>query len=416
MKDFRHASGKLDDNCFYGREHEIYILLNNINLRQHTALIGQRQFGKTALVLKALDRHPSNVLKAHVDLTRKATLHEAAHSMLNQFMLENFGIKRFLVMAQVDFGELMKRVLSFVGGVKKIKLKDYEVELREINLLATDTASAKSIDLFVSAVEFIDSVATKMEKPAVLFIDEFQRIAQFPEVKVNDVLWPLRSAIQDCNSTTLFVAGSKPSVLKNLISEPDSAFFNSFIINDIYGIDEKDFIDHFSQVCSTYGVRDIPQATKFVFAVFAGIPSYLSLFGRKLFDEVKRKKKLETELYFKALEETFFELSYAFRLFEEKINEIQNGLIVYKNIFAGENAKAEAIRLSGTTSANIQNVTIHKMLENGFIVRVAHGEYRVVDNALGYYMAEITTQEQFKTLYDDGVLVSILGISSQSSN
>jgi AAA+ ATPase superfamily predicted ATPase len=411
MKDFRHASGMLDNNCFYGRDDEISILINNIKLRQHTALIGQRQFGKTALVHKAIERYPIKVLKADVDLTRKATLHEAAHFLLNNFMLENFGIKRFLVMAQMDFAGLMTQAFSFMGDVKKIKLKDYEIELREINLLASETASVKSIDLFVSTVEFIDSVATKMEKPVVLFIDEFQRIAQFPEVKTNDVLWPLRSAIQNCKSTTLIVAGSKPSVLKNLISEPDSAFFNSFIINDIHGIKEEDFLAHFNEVCDTYKVINIPKASKFVYDIFSGMPSYLSLFGRKLFDETKLKKKLETEMYFKVLEETFYESYTAFRLFEEKINEIPNGLIVYKEIFAGENPKMEAVRLSGTTAANIQNVTISKMLENGFIVRKGHGEYEVVDSALGYYMAEITSQEQFKNIYEDKVLSSMLGIN-----
>jgi hypothetical protein len=141
------------------------------------------------------------------------------------------------------------------------------------------------------------------------------------------------------------------------------------------------------------------------------MPSYLSLFGRKLFDETKLKKKLETEMYFKVLEETFYESYTAFRLFEEKINEIPNGLIVYKEIFAGENPKMEAVRLSGTTAANIQNVTISKMLENGFIVRKGHGEYEVVDSALGYYMAEITSQEQFKNIYEDKVLSSMLGIN-----
>ncbi len=414
MQDFRHASGKLDNNCFYGREDEISLLINNIDLRQHTALIGQRQFGKTALVHKAIERHPAKALKAHVDLTRKATLHEAAHFLLNDFMLDNFGIKRFLVMAQMDFPALMKQAFSFMGGVKKIKLKDYEIELREINLLAAEAASAKSIDLFVSAVEFIDSVGVKMEKPVVLFIDEFQRIAQFPEVKTTDVLWPLRSAIQDCKRTTLIIAGSKPTVLKNLISGPDNAFFNSFIINDIYGIEEDAFLEHFEQVCATYKVSNILVATKFVFGIFKGMPSYLSLFGRKLFDEAKLKKKLDTEMYFKAIEETFAESTSSFRLFEEKINEIPNGLIVYKEIFAGGNAKMEAVRLSGTTAANIQNVTIGKMLENGFIVRSGYGEYAVVDSALGYYMAEITTREQFKNIYEDKVISSMLGITQRN--
>lgn len=411
MKDFRHASGRLEDNYFYGRGDEIALLHNNINMRQHTALIGLRQFGKTALAHKAIEKHISTPLKAHVDLTRKATLHEAAQAMLNEFMQENFGIKRFLVMAQVDFGGLLKNAFSFIGGVKKMKLKDFEVELKEISILAADSSNAKSIDLFVSAVEFIDNVATKLEKKAVLFIDEFQRIAQFPEVKTKDVLWPLRSAIQDCKSTTLIVAGSKPSVLRDLITTPESAFFNSFMIYDIHGIKSDDFYDHFKQVCSTYGVADIPQATQFAFKVFNGMPSYLSLFGRKLFDEVTRKKGFDTDTYFKALEDTFTDLSDVFRLFEEKINDIPYGLIVYKAIFADENPKSEAVRLSGTTSANIQSSTINKMLENGYILKRGHGDYQVVDTALGYYMAEITTAEQFKTLYDDQVLASMLGLN-----
>ena len=59
----------------------------------------------------------------------------------------------------------------------------------------------------------------------------------------------------------------------------------------------------------------------------------------------------------------------------------------------------------------IQNNTINKMIENGFIVREGRGDYRVVDTVFGYYMAEITTREQFKVIYEDKVISSMLGIT-----
>lgn len=40
------------------------------------------------------------------------------------------------------------------------------------------------------------------------------------------------------------------------------------------------------------------------------------------------------------------------------------------------------------------------------IVRSKHAEYEVIGSALGHYMAEITTQEQFKNIYEDKVLSS----------
>lgn len=414
MQDFRHVSGPLEDRFFYGRDDEIAILHNNIGLRQHTALIGQRQFGKTALVRKAIERHPLKPLKAYVDLTRKVTLHEAARVLLDTFMEDNFGIKRFLVVFRADPTTFMKNIFNSLNVIKKIKLSEFEIELKEINALASDTTNSKSIDLFVGAIEFIDKVATMLDKSVVLFIDEFQRVSQFPEVKTSDVLWPLRSVIQDSKSSTLIVAGSKPTVLKSLISAPDSAFLHSFIIQDVYGVKDEDFMGHFAEVCKTYKVSDAPEITNFVFHIFGGMPSYLSLFGRKLFDEVNRTKKLETWMYFKALQDTFSELSSPFRMFGEKLSEIPNALIVYRAVFSGENPKAEAVRLSGTSDANIQNTTINRMIENGYIIREDRGVYRVVDSALGYYMAETTESEQFQTLYENKVIADILGISPQT--
>ncbi len=411
MKDFRHSSGPLDDDYFYGRDDEIAMLHNNINIRQHTALIGQRQFGKTALIHKAIERHSDKPLKAHIDLTRKATLHEAAKVMIDSFMVDNFGIKRFLIMASMDLSSMLKSMLGGFAIVKKVKLLEFELELKEISVLASDTSGAKSIDLFVSALEFIDAVAQRLEKKVVIFIDEFQRIKQFPEVKSNDVLWPMRSAIQNSTSSTLIIAGSKPTVVKEIISSPDSAFLHSFVITDITGVKEVDFCNHFTEVCATYGVSDIPNITHFIYSVCSGMPSYLSLFGRKLFDAVKRKRKLETDMYFKALEDMFTDITGTLRLFEEKISEIPHALIVYKAIFAGENAKSEAMTYSGTSDANIQTNTINKMIDNGFILRAERGVYYVVDTALGYYMAEITTAQQFKTLFEDQLMAAHLSVT-----
>lgn len=408
MKDFRHSSGPLEDNYFYGRSQEISILHNNINLRQHTALIGQRQFGKTALIHKAIERHPSHPLKAYIDLTRKATLHEAAKVMLDSFMVDNFGIKRFIIMASMDLPAMLKNILSGLGSVKKVKLKDFEIELKEISAMVNDTSGTKSIDLFVSAIEFIDAVAKKMEKQVVIFIDEFQRIKQFPEIKSNDVMWPLRSAIQNSTSSTLIIAGSKPSVVKEMILGPDSAFLHSFVVQDIHGVGEMDFMDHFESVCATYGVSNIPLHTKYVYDVCSGMPSYLSLLGRKLFDEVKRRRKLEADMYFKALEDMFLEISGTLRLYEEKMSEIPYALIVYKAVFAGENPKSAAVKFSGTTDGNIQNNTIAKMIEQGFIFKMDRASYKVFDTILGYYMAEIVNAEQFKNLFEDRVILGHL--------
>lgn len=403
-KDFRHTSGPLDDSFFYGRTDEIEMLINNINIRQHSALIGQRQFGKTALVHKAIEKHPGKPLKARLDLTRKATLHEAAETMIDAFMLENFKIQRFIVMARVDPVTVMKNLFSGIGIVKKVKISEFEIELREINLLAAEKEANKSIDLFVKAVEFIDAVAVKLEKKAVIFIDEFQRISQFPEVKGKDVLWPLRSAIQDSKAITLIIAGSKPSLLKDIISSPDSAFLHSFVITDIYGVKEEEFTEHFKEVCESYKVSDIPEATKFIYDICGGMPAYLSLFGRKLFDEVRRKRSLTTEMYFKAVEDMFSETISSLRMFEDKINNIPYGLLVYKSISAGLNPKAEAVRLSKTSEANIQSNTINKMIDNGFIVREGRGSYRVVDTVLALYMDDIMTQDQFMNLFRDKIL------------
>ena len=406
-KDFRHTSGNMEDKFFYGRKDEINTLHVNIDIRQHTALIGQRQFGKTALVFKAVSRHKDKPLLAHIDLTRKATLLEAAKIFIDSFMSENFGLKRFVIMARTNPSDLFKKMLNSVNIVKKIKFDKFELEINEISSLASVNDGSKSVDLFVSVVELIDAIAEEVDKKVVVFIDEFQRLVDLPEAKNSDVMWPLRSAIQDSKNITLIVAGSKPTVVKKIISEPDSAFLHSFIIENIYGINEDDFLSHFKEVCDTYLVHDLKEVTKFIYNICGGIPSYLSLFGRKLFDNVRKKKSLKQEMYFIALEEMFLELNSALRLQEDKLNEIPHALIVYKNIFAGENPKNEASTLTQTSTNNIQNNTIRKMEEYGFIIKIGRGIYSVIDNVLGYYMGEIVTREQFETLYKEEVYRSL---------
>jgi len=406
-KDFRHTSGALDDDFFYGREIEISELHNNINIRQHTALIGQRQFGKTSLVFKAVARHPDSPLLAHIDLTRKATLSEAAKVLIDTFMAENFGIKRFIVLAMTAPGTLFEHIIKPISLVKKIKLKEFELEIKELGQLAALEAGNKSVDLFVSAVEFIDAISVRLDKKVVIFIDEFQRLVAFPELKEADVMWPLRSVIQNSKVATLIVAGSKPSVVKHIINDPEGAFLHSFIERTIYGVARTDFVEHFAEVCQTYKVDNIPALTSFVYALCGGIPSYLSLFGRKLFDAVARRKSLWPEMYFDAIDEMFRATSGTHRAMEERLSEINMGLVVYKAVFSGKNPKTDAVRLSGTSEANIQNNSIRRLEEEGYIVKIARGEYRVVDPVFGFFLAEINDSEQFGNIYQDILFRSI---------
>ena len=411
-KDFRHTSGALEDRFFYGREDEIENIHTNIDIRQHTALIGQRQFGKTSLILKAIEKDQHKPLLAHIDLTRKGTLAEASKVLIDSFMSDNFGLKRFLIMATTNPTELFKKFVASINKfnpINKIKIDSFELEIKELSLLATMEDAQKSIDLFVNTIELIDEIATQTQKQVVIFIDEFQRIVEFPEVRNSDFMWSFRSAIQDSKNITLIVAGSKPSVVKSIISNPDGAFLHSFLTENIYGIKEADFVSHFNSVCSTYSVIGDTEVTKFVHSICSGIPSYLSLFGRRLFNNVKKTKVLTREMYFIAIEEMFLEINSTLRLQEEKLNEIQYAILVYSNIFLGENPKKSAAQLSDTSEQNIQNNTLKKMEELGYINKIARGEYKVIDNIMGYYIAEITTREQFENLFKDKVLQSYIG-------
>ncbi len=151
MKDFRHTSGSLDDDYFYGRKDEIELIHSNINMRQHTAFIGQRQFGKTALILKAIEKFEQDIVFAHLDLTRKATLEESAKVLLDTFMQKNFGIKRFLLKAGTDFSNIEDAIINGVKNIKKLKLSHFEVDIKEAIALSTAN-DAKKVLSFLSAL------------------------------------------------------------------------------------------------------------------------------------------------------------------------------------------------------------------------------------------------------------------------
>ncbi len=403
-KDFRHTSGALEDRFFYGRENELKIFFRYIDNRQHTALIGQRQFGKTALILKAMERHESKPLKAHIDLSRKSSLQESSKILIDSFMENNFGMKRFLVYLLTDFTGVVGKVLNSPGSIiKKLKLKDYEVELKELQSAISNEING--IDLFAKAIEFIDTVAITNQTKSILFIDEFQRLKNMPEVKSDweENLWAIRSAIQDTKLTTVIVAGSQPTIINEMLLGKKSPFLNSFKITKIDIIEKRAFEEHFNDVCKTYNVSNIEPLTSFAYKVCGGVPSYLSLFGVNLFDEVVKNDILNTDMYFNSLEKTINDLSDRFQTIEEKIDNIAHGLIVYKSIYKGNNPLEEAHILSGTSKQNIQNNTINKLLERGFIKKLSRGLYKVVDNMFGLYLTEQEKSEQLKLAYEEEV-------------
>lgn len=114
------------------------------------------------------------------------------------------------------------------------------------------------------------------------------------------------------------------------------------------------------------------------------------------------------EMFFVALEEMFLELTSTLRLQEERLSDINNALIVYLDIFNGKNPKRRAAKLSETSEQNIQNNTLKKMEEFGYIKKITRGEYQVIDTVLGHYMNESVNREQFENTYKEKVIANLV--------
>lgn len=196
---------------FVGREKELAILMEYIKMGQSVVLVAPRRFGKTSLVLEALNRlSEEGFYTAYIDVFTNPGI-DMLSATITQEVLKNHKLNQQFARAKS----------SAVQMLRNLKLKTVIDDFQFIIGFADQ--SANEWDLIAESIDFVDAFAQKHDKQMVCAYDEFGDIGKFD--RKDDLVKLFRAKIQTHKQSTYIFSGSYESVMQHMFVSNKAPFY-----------------------------------------------------------------------------------------------------------------------------------------------------------------------------------------------
>jgi DNA-binding MarR family transcriptional regulator len=200
------ASGK----AFCNRKEELQRIYYNIKDASPTLLVSPRRYGKTSLVLKACEDMKKPY--SHVDLYKALSEEDIVQFILN-------GIGQLLGQIENTPEKLMKVATEFFSGFQlKFILESYGLAVE------FGRKRRNSVELVLAALERLDKHAQKRKKHVILFLDEFQVLAEIAHNNAMEAA--IREAAQKAKQVSYIFSGSNRHLIEAMFNDKKRPFYN----------------------------------------------------------------------------------------------------------------------------------------------------------------------------------------------
>ena len=245
---FFESSKPVTGSFFFNRDRELKELINSVNLlkkgsTKYLALIGQRKTGKTSLLRQFMEEvDATDVIFFEIDCwEKKPTPRTFFQDYLIQ-VLDGFIHKRY----PNRFRMSIKANLA-----NEINLLTMLADLRSLKIASIDSATESLLELrsnhlsdtlFSEIIDFPEKLAQEEGVYFVSVIDEFQELTDLNRFKhirknIGDIYAFLRASWQRHQRVNYIVAGSKITMMKEIITQERAPFFQHFKIIEIGDFD-----------------------------------------------------------------------------------------------------------------------------------------------------------------------------------
>lgn len=246
--------GNIPSEFFCDRENETARLVREITGGgTDMLLLSQRRLGKTALISHCFEQEQvkDNFYTFYFDILHTSSFQEFVY----EFGKEVF--ERLMPLGQKVIASLVQTIKSINHkfGIDPITgMPTYALELGNI------TAPEYTLSEILDCLEHAD-------KPCIIAIDEFQRIARYPEKNIEALL---RGKIQHLSNTRFIYAGSERHILAEMFSSPKRPFYNSTVSLSLEPIDIDKYMEFTTRLFVQFGKQiDVP-AVEALYIFFRG--------------------------------------------------------------------------------------------------------------------------------------------------
>lgn len=253
-----YLTNRIPPQFFCDREAETRQLLKSIENQENVVLMAQRRIGKTGLINHCfdLDYVRDNYYTISIDILHTSSLKE---------FVKELGNAAFATVAQKS--EKLRR--SFLTTLKSLTASigyDPVTAAPTFNIRLGDIESPEfPLDEIFAFLEAAD-------KPCIIAIDEFQRIANYPEKNVEELL---RGKIQKLTNTHIIFAGSERRILSEMFQSDKRPFYQSATTIQLEPIDPDRYYSFARVQFARSGKTLSKEAFDKIYELFEGITLYV---------------------------------------------------------------------------------------------------------------------------------------------
>ena len=278
-----YLTNRIPPQFFCDRETETKQLLKSIENQENVVLVAQRRIGKTGLINHCFDLEyvRDNYYTVSIDILHTSSLKE---------FVKELGNAAFATVAQKS--EKLRR--SFLTTLKSLTASigyDPVTATPTFNIRLGDVESPGfSLDEIFAFLEAAD-------RPCIIAIDEFQRIANYPEKNVEELL---RGKIQKLTNTHIVFAGSERRILSEMFQSDKRPFYQSVTMIQLEPIDPDRYYSFAQDQFAKSGKTLKREAFDVIYNLFEGITLYVHRVLHDCFyytDEGESCSKKEAELF-----------------------------------------------------------------------------------------------------------------------
>ena len=367
--------GKIPFELFCDREKETLRLTQEISGQAaNILLLSQRRIGKTALIAHCFDQEPikNQFYTFYFDILHTSSFQE--------FMYE-FG--------KEVFEELMpkgqKVMSSLLQTVKSINPKFSFDPITGLPTFALELGNITTPEYTLT--EILDCLE-HADKPCIIAIDEFQRIAHYPERNIEAIL---RGKIQHLKNTRFIFAGSERHLLAQMFGAYNRPFYNSTINMTLEQIDINKYTEFAVRLFTQYGKQIDVDTVSTLYKFFEGNTFCLQKMLHQAFAETAEQGICTMNTINLVLNEILADNEHAYRENLSRMSYKQKAVLYAIAIdgIARQVTGTDFITRHSLGSASSVQAAIRVLLENDWIT-MQEKEYCVADKFFSIWLKRLS--------------------------
>lgn len=288
--------GTIPDPYFCDREKETERLVRYLTNGQNVVLHAQRRIGKSKLIEHCFEQPAikGKYYTIFVDILQTGNLQEFTYE---------FGKAVFEATASLG-DKLMKQFAQTVQSLHTEYTIDPMTGFPKLSL------SIGHIENAIYTIEEVFRFLEQAEKPCIVAIDEFQRIADYPEKNVEAIL---RTHIQKMQNCKFVFAGSDRHLLGQMFQDYNRPFYNSAATITLEQIERSKYNAFATMHFEEYDKHIAPEDVDRVYDLFDGNTFAMQKTLNIAFSLTEKKEWCTIDTIRQAIDEIIEENDFSYR-------------------------------------------------------------------------------------------------------